>query len=93
LIEDLVSTGGSSIRAVRALEEEGATVPLVTAIFSYGLPAADEAFAKVSARLFTLSGFDVLRTTAEREGLISQREADSIDVWRRDPAAWSGEVE
>lgn len=91
LVEDLVSTGGSSIAAVDALREAGARVAAVVAIFSYGLPAAREAFERADVPLHTLTTFpDLLRAAASR---MSRVDVDSLRAWHADPAGWSEALE
>ena len=89
LVEDLVSTGMSSLDAVDALEEEGGRVRAVLAIFTYGLPAAASAFSERNVPLFTLTQFRTLVDVAERAGTIGPDAVDRIRAWHRDPAGWS----
>lgn len=89
VIEDLVSTGGSSIGAVEALQSAGAAVEAVLAIFSYGLEAADDAFAAAGVPLYTLTDFTQLMSVAKAGGRLDEEGAASIAEWRRDPWAWT----
>jgi len=89
LIEDLISTGGSSLRCVEALKAEEAEVKAVLALFSYGLPAAMEAFHTAGAKLRTLATFESLVLEARRRELVDAEGADSLQAWQRDAAAWS----
>ncbi|HTL98234.1 MAG TPA: orotate phosphoribosyltransferase [Holophagaceae bacterium] len=89
LIEDLISTGGSSLKCVEALRAEGAEVEAVLALFSYGLPAALEAFRAAGAQLRTLASFEALVMEARRRGLVDGAGAESLEAWQRDAAAWS----
>jgi len=88
VIEDLVSTGKSSIAAVKALREAGFEVAGMLAIFSYGLPEADEAMAENNCELVTLSNYTCLLETALQEGLINHEELELLAKWREDPHAW-----
>jgi len=89
VIEDLVSTGKSSLQAVEALREAGAQVLGMTAIFTYGFPVASEAFAAASCSLHTLSDYDHLLKAAESRGTLNAEELKALAGWRHDPAAWS----
>lgn len=89
VVEDLVSTGGSSARVVDALRDEGVQVMAVLAIFSYEFPAADRLFDERRIRLFTLTGFEKLLDVASSRRLLSESDRRSIMEWRRDPDSWS----
>ncbi len=89
VVEDLVSTGKSSLEAVKALREIGAKVSGMVAIFSYGLPIAAENFAAADCKLITLSDYDSLITKAVEDEYISKKDEVSLREWRNDPKAWS----
>jgi orotate phosphoribosyltransferase len=89
LIEDLISTGGSSIKCVEALRHEDAQVLSVLALFSYGLPQADAAFAQAAVDLQVLATFQELAARAQAKGLLDARDAESLAEWRSDTAGWS----
>lgn len=89
LVEDLISTGGSALSAVTALEESGANVVAVSAIFTYELDAAAEAFADADVALHTLTDFSTLLDVARREHDLEESAIESLEEWRRDPQAWS----
>lgn len=89
LIEDLISTGGSSLRCAEALRQEGAEVPVVLALFSYGLPAASHAFGTAGVALETLSSFEILAALACDRGLLNEAGALALQSWRADTLAWS----
>ncbi len=91
VIEDLVSTGGSSINAVEALRSAGADVPAVLAIFSYGLDEADQAFAEARVPLHELTSFQAVMNVAKSTNSLSTLGAASLDAWRKDPRAWTQE--
>ena len=82
VIEDLISTGGSSITAVEALREAGAQVLGVVAIFTYGLTKADEMFKQAKIPFYTLSSFDELVEVAADQGQIAKEDIDSLVQWR-----------
>ena len=89
LIEDLVSTGGSSIKCVQALRQEGAEVLAVLGLFSYGLPRAEAAFGAAGVALEVLATFDDLTARAEARGTLGPGDRASLAEWRADAAAWS----
>lgn len=89
LVEDLISTGMSSLAAVQGLRDEGASVVLLVAIFSYGLPVAREAMGRDGVDVRVLTSFDRLLDAAARSGRLSADGLDSLRDWYRDPAAWS----
>lgn len=89
LIEDLISTGGSSLRCVEALQREDATVLEVLALFSYGLPQAETAFRTAGVPLRVLTTFEALSEEAGRAGLLDEGGAAALQEWRRDSVAWS----
>jgi orotate phosphoribosyltransferase len=93
LIEDLISTGGSSIRCVEALRQEGAEVLEVLALFSYGLPRAEAAFQAAAVPLGVLATFDDLAARAGSQGLLDPADLASLAEWRADTAAWSRRFE
>jgi len=91
LVEDHVTTGGSSLRAVHALRDDGATVRDVLAIISYGFPRAVSAFADEVLILHTLTDFDALLYLARERGNIRDEHISIIHEWFRDPRAWGKE--
>ena len=92
LVEDLVSTGGSALSAAEALRERGADVVAVVAVFTYGFPEADAAFASAGLPLVTLTDFPAL-VDAAGSGTLGPDAWATLDAWRRDPAGWSRRVE
>lgn len=89
VIEDLISTGGSSIAVVEALRSAGARVQAVCGIFSYGLEESTRAFAAAAVPLYTLTDFQQLLQVATERGAIGDADAASVAEWRSDPRAWS----
>jgi orotate phosphoribosyltransferase len=89
LIEDLISTGMSSLKCADALRAEGAEVPAVLALFSYGLPQADKAFAAARIGISVLSSFEVLAAVAESRGILDIAGSAALKAWRTDTVAWS----
>jgi orotate phosphoribosyltransferase len=88
LIEDLVSTGKSSLAAVIALREAGFEVEGMLSIFSYGLDEAEKAMQEHNCELITLSSYDCLLETALQEERITPEELELLLKWRQDPHAW-----
>lgn len=89
LLEDLISTGGSSLKCVEGLRAEGAEVLEILALFSYGLPVAEEAFRAAGVALRVLATFEALAARAESQGILHGDDRASLIEWRRDTAAWS----
>ena len=88
VVEDLISTGMSSLAAVDALRNAGATVLGMTAIFTYGFDLAAERFAESKVALDTLSNYHALIAEARTRGLVDEAQADILRAWRRSPAEW-----
>ena len=88
VIEDLVSTGGSSIKAAEALQNFGGDVLGMLAIFSYNFPVATENFKKAGIKLDTLSNYEFLIDLALKEGDIEEDQMESLKSWRENPAEW-----
>ncbi|WP_323702643.1 orotate phosphoribosyltransferase [Mammaliicoccus sp. Dog046] len=82
VIEDLISTGGSSINAVEALIEDGAEVLGVFAIFTYGINKAEQAFNQMEIPFYTLSNYDELITVAEEKGYIENKDIKTLKDWK-----------
>ncbi|MBU6323067.1 MAG: orotate phosphoribosyltransferase [Patescibacteria group bacterium] len=89
LIEDLVTTGGSSLAAVGALRDEGATVTDAMVIVTYDFPESAEAFANEKVRLHSLTSFPVILEEARAMEKISDAEVDAILAWTKDPHNWT----
>lgn len=89
VIEDLISTGQSSLKAVQSLRDEGVIVKGMVAIFTYGFDVATEAFRQANCPCYALSNYDVLIRRAVEEGYITKKDLDSLHAWRKDPAGWS----
>jgi orotate phosphoribosyltransferase len=88
VIEDLISTGGSSLSAVNALKESGCEVLGMVAIFTYEFKKASDAFASEKCKLNTLSNYSMLIETAVKTGYIGEEEVETLKKWRLDPAGW-----
>ena len=91
VIEDLISTGGSSIKAAKALENEtGGEVVAIVSIMNYMLEKAKVLFEEESRRVFSLTNFLVLGEVAKERGVIS--DLDMVMKFREDPANWANSV-
>ncbi|MCF8359288.1 MAG: orotate phosphoribosyltransferase [Prolixibacteraceae bacterium] len=88
IIEDLVSTGGSSLKAAEAISGFGANVLGMLAIFTYNFSVAAENFEKARVELFTLSNYQILINLALEMGLISEDDVESLQRWHENPAEW-----
>ena len=89
VVEDLVSTGKSSLIAVKALRERGCVVKGMAAIFTYGLAVAAENFANEKVDLVTLTNYDALIKVAVEEKYVSDDDQLSLKEWRKNPEKWS----
>ncbi len=88
VIEDLISTGNSSLNAVAALKEAGAVVKGMVAIFSYGFDVAAQNFKDKNVNLKTLSNYDNLLEQALDSSYISEKELLTLQEWRANPSEW-----
>ena len=88
VIEDLISTGGSSLSAVEALRNAGCDVLGMVAIFTYGFPTAEVNFAAAGVELTTLSNYPAMIALAAEQGYVHPDELATLAEWRKDPANW-----
>ena len=88
VIEDLISTGNSSLMAVEALKEAGANVKGMAAIFSYGFEIATENFKNANVDLYTLSNYENLLPLAVSKKYITEEEELALQNWRKNPSTW-----
>ena len=89
VIEDLISTGGSSLKAVEALRQHGCEVIGMVASYTYGFPVAEEAFREAGVRLTTLTDYEAVVETALSTGYIRPEHVETLAAWRKDPAHWN----
>jgi orotate phosphoribosyltransferase len=89
VIEDLISTGGSSLKAVEALRERGCTVKGMAAIFTYGFEEAEQSFKKAKCNLKTLTDYNTLIDTALTKEYITEKDVESLKKWRANPKEWA----
>lgn len=88
VVEDLISTGNSSLLAVEALKEAGANVKGMAAIFSYGFDVATDNFKNANVDLFTLSNYENLLPLAVAKRYITEEEEITLQEWRKSPSTW-----
>ena len=88
VVEDLISTGGSSLKAVETLRQHGCEVLGMVAAYTYGFPVAEEAFAAAGVTLTTLTNYEAVVETALQTGYIEQSHVPMLAAWRKDPANW-----
>ena len=89
VIEDLISTGGSSLKAVEAIRAKGNEVIGMVASYTYGFPVAIEAFKNANVELITLTDYEHVVAEALETGYISERDITLLNEWRKDPAHWN----
>lgn len=88
VVEDLISTGGSSLKAVAALREAGFQVVGMVASYTYGFPIAEQAFKDADVKLVTLTDYEHVVEKALEIGYIKEGDVEMLHQWRRDPANW-----
>ena len=88
VVEDLISTGGSSLKAVEAIRRDGCEVIGMVAAFTYGFPVAEEAFKNAKVSLVTLTNYEAVLDVALRTGYIEKEDIQTLNEWRKDPAHW-----
>ncbi|MBC1764291.1 orotate phosphoribosyltransferase [Listeria seeligeri] len=88
VIEDLISTGGSSLKAVEALEEAGAEVLGIAAIFTYGLEKGNKLLAEADTKLVTLTNYDELIEVALTKNYVSKEDMQTLKEWKQNPETW-----
>ena len=88
VIEDLVSTGGSSLKAVEAIRNNGADVLGMVAIFTYGFPIAEQKMAEEKVNLITLCNYDAILSEALATNYIDESELETLQEWRKNPSEW-----
>jgi orotate phosphoribosyltransferase len=89
VIEDLVSTGKSSLKAVEAIRNAGCEVVGMVALFTYGFPLAEENFNNAGVKLVTLSNYDAMLEVALQTEYITKDDLETLHMWRKDPANWT----
>jgi orotate phosphoribosyltransferase len=92
VIEDLISTGGSSLRAVEAIRKDGSEVLGMVAIFTYGFPEAEQQFKKSKVKLTTLCTYEAVLSEALAVNYISEDDIETLQEWRQNPSTWKVEL-
>ncbi|MCQ2292931.1 MAG: orotate phosphoribosyltransferase [Bacteroidaceae bacterium] len=88
VVEDLISTGGSSLKAVEALRAAGFEVVGMVASYTYGFPVAEEAFKEARVRLVTLTDYEAVCEVALQTGYIQKEHVALLNEWRANPSEW-----
>jgi len=88
VIEDLISTGGSSLKAVQALREADCDVMGMLAIFTYGFQTAEDNFTNANCVVDTLSDYNTMIDCAQEIGYVKEEDVAQLKEWRKDPANW-----
>jgi orotate phosphoribosyltransferase len=91
VIEDLISTGGSSLKAVEAIRKDGSEVLGMVAIFTYGFPVAEQKFKAAKVKLTTLCNYDAVLAEALATNYITTDDIETLQEWRQNPAVWKNE--
>lgn len=89
VVEDLISTGGSSLKAVAAIRAAGCEVVGMVAMFSYGFPVAQKAFKDANVELLTLSNYNAMLEAALSTNYIREEDLETLREWRKDPSIWT----
>ena len=89
VVEDLISTGNSSLLAVDALKEAGANIKGMAAIFTYGFDVAEQNFKKANVELYTLSNYNNLLNLAVAKNYITEEEQQTLSEWNQSPSTWN----
>lgn len=88
VVEDLISTGKSSIAAINALREAGVEVIGLVALFTYGFDAATNAFEAAGVPFFTISNYNALIEVGLKQNIISENQVETLTAWRVNPSVW-----
>lgn len=88
VVEDLISTGGSSLKACEAIRNNGCEVVGMVASYTYGFKVAEEAFKQAGVTLVTLTNYEAVVAEAARIGYIAEEDVELLNEWRKDPANW-----
>lgn len=88
VVEDLISTGGSSLKAVEALRAHGCEVVGMVASYTYGFPVAEKAFADAGVKLVTLTDYEHVVAIAAETGYITPGDVEVLNEWRSNPSEW-----
>jgi orotate phosphoribosyltransferase len=92
VVEDLISTGKSSLQVCEVLQKEGLIIEGMISIFNYGFPQAVEAFDMAGIKLYSLSNYEALIQIAKEKGQLTDEQLSSLLKWRENPAEWGGRL-
>lgn len=92
VVEDLISTGNSSLMAVEALKAAGANVKGMVAVFTYGFDVSEENFSRANVTLNTLGNYETLLELAAARQYITEEEQETLAEWRKNPSQWAQEI-
>lgn len=92
VVEDLISTGGSSLKAVEALRNAGCEVIGMVASYTYGFPVAEKAFADAGVKLITLTNYEAVLEVALKTSYITEAQIPMLNEWRANPSEWNPAV-
>ena len=90
VVEDLISTGGSSLKAVEAIRNYGCEVVGMVASYTYGFDVAEKAFSDANVKLVTLTNYEAVVAQALSTGYIKEEEVELLNQWRKNPSQWQG---
>ena len=90
VVEDLISTGGSSLKAVEAIRKIGSEVIGMVAAYTYGFQVAVDAFKEANVKLVTLTNYEAVVAEAQRIGYITPEDVEILNKWRESPSTWTG---
>jgi orotate phosphoribosyltransferase len=90
VVEDLISTGGSSLKAVEAIRNYGCEVVGMVASYTYGFDVAEKAFKDAGVELVTLTNYEAVVAQALSTGYIKEEEVELLNQWRKSPSEWQG---
>jgi orotate phosphoribosyltransferase len=90
VVEDLISTGGSSLKAVEAIRNYGCEVVGMVASYTYGFDVAEKAFSDANVKLVTLTNYEAVVAQALSTGYIKEEEVELLNQWRKNPSEWQG---
>lgn len=90
VVEDLISTGGSSLKAVEAIRKNGCEVVGMVAAYTYGFQVATDAFKEADVKLVTLTNYEAVVSEAQRIGYITPEDVEILNKWRESPSTWTG---
>ena len=90
VVEDLISTGGSSLKAVEAIRKNGSEVIGMVAAYTYGFQVAIDAFKEANVKFVTLTNYEAVVSEAQRIGYITPEDVEILHQWRESPSTWTG---